>query len=123
MLEAVVTVSDEPPPFTNSFLVRVAGCSTMITEPALRRRQGTRRYSAENPAADGVAQPPWYDSGRDGSQVPVHLVIPGHLHSLLARGRLDHRQRLGAGGAARYSRAPTMPSHQPASMSSMAVSM
>jgi hypothetical protein len=33
--------------------------------------------------------------------VPVHVVIPGHLHSLRARDRFDHHQHLGAGGAAR----------------------
>ena len=39
-------------------------------------------------------------SGGDELQVPVHVVIPGHLHSLRARDRFDHRQRLGAGGPA-----------------------
>ena len=96
-----MTVSDEPP-FSNAFLARAAGCSTMITVPT-PARTGTRRYSAKNAAADRVVQPLWYDSGGEELQVPAHVVIPGHLHSLLARDHLDHRQRLGAGGAARLS--------------------
>jgi hypothetical protein len=57
----MVIASDEPS-FVSAFLARVAGCSTMLTEPAL----GAKRKappSREECAADRMAQPLWYERG------------------------------------------------------------
>jgi len=98
-LDDMVTVSDEPP-FTKGLLARSrVQHDDHVCLPLARTDR--RRYVAENPGRRTVVQPLRYDSGGDELQVPVHVVIPGHLHSLLARDRLDHRQRLGAGGVAR----------------------
>jgi len=98
-LEDVVTVSDESS-FTAAFLAHVTGCSTMISEPALSadgEAPPSRKECSSGPHGPATL----VQKRREESRMPVHVVVPGHLHRLLARHRLDHRQRPGAGGAAR----------------------
>ena len=72
----------------------------MITEPALGEDRKIPP-SREPCTAGRTAQPLWYECGAKELQVPVHVVIPGHLDSLLTRHRLDHCLRFGVSGAPR----------------------
>jgi len=72
----------------------------MISEPALGA-DGEAPPSGKECRSGPHGPATLVEERREESRVPVHVVVPGHLHRPLARHRLDHRQRPGAGGAAR----------------------